>query len=263
MKIYDCDICSGSGFITIEGTQAVICNDCGFLHVKERRSSEEIAQAWDELWGEAYSSKWPAVVARQHYVAEWCDQVFGWNGKRVLDVGAGEGHFIDIIGGGYDDQGYGANATGIDPSPDNANSRIYCSTIEDIPDTEVRFDVVTILWTLENCGDCIGMLTKARELLKPGGCVVVATGSRIMVPFKKPLSQYFSDNPPDLHCFRFSANSLQAAMKKAGLGLTQTNSYEDNDVLICVGQVGEGPPAEIDRPRQVQQFFRNWRNMWP
>ena len=33
---------------------------------------------------------------------------------------------------------------------------------------------------------------RGAEVLKPGGAVVVATGSRILMPFKKPLHMYFS-----------------------------------------------------------------------
>jgi len=245
----------------------VICWDCGFVYVIQRRSSEEIARAWDDIWGEGYSSKWPAVVARQHYVAEWCDQMFGWADKFVLDVGAGEGHFLDILRADYGVPRQWAR--GIDPDPKHCvdvGSWIAEATIESF-DTANLFNVITILWTLENCGDCIGMLKKAKSLLKPGGMVVVATGSRILVPFKKPLGSYFSDNPADTHCFRFSANTLRAAFSIAGLPDTQTNQFLDSDWLVCAGRAGEGPvtalPKPYDHPAMVEDFFEDWRRLWP
>ena len=82
------------------------------------------------------------------------------------------------------------------------------SIIEDFK-SDRQFDIVTLNWTLENTGDCMDVLERARKLLNPDGHICVATGSRILVPFKKPLSTYFSDNPADLHCFRWSANSLE------------------------------------------------------
>ena len=69
------------------------------------------------------------------------------------------------------------------------------------------FDVVTIVWTLENCFSCLEMLSAAKKLLKNDGFLVVATGSRILVPFKKPLSLYVGTIQSDTHSFRFSRMS--------------------------------------------------------
>src|SRR3990167_8461070 len=96
--IHNCDICGSAEAQEISCAREYtndqpihVCSNCGFVHVKERRSTGEIALAWDKLWGDAYDSKWPGVKARLYYVAEWFDQKFGWAGKRALDIGAGGG----------------------------------------------------------------------------------------------------------------------------------------------------------------------------
>ncbi len=265
-EVNPCDLCGGTSASVVKEARPyigdndppVICRNCGFVYVVQRRSSEEIARAWDEIWGEGYTSKWPMVQARQFYVAEWFEQMFGWQHKDVLDIGAGEGHFMHEL------QKRHAFVMGIDPDPKHHKpGYVINSTIEDYY-TRARYDIITILWTLENCGDCIGMLRKARELLKPGGCVVVATGSRILVPFKKPLSTYFSENPADTHCFRFSANSLRAAFSIAGLSETQTNNFLESDWLVCVGREGKSSSSlPYDHPDAVADFFKEWARLFP
>jgi SAM-dependent methyltransferase len=165
----------------------------------------------------------------------------------------------------------GADIAGIEPSADNIKrlraDKISCyhGTVESV-DLDEKFDIVTILWTLENCSDCIGFLKKARTFLKPDGHLVVATGSRILVPFKKNMGDYFSDNPADTHCFRFSSNSLARAMSLAGLEPAMWGRYYDSDWLI-----GSGVPYKnafdrddlYDDPKEVLKFFNNWRKMWP
>ena len=152
-------------------------------------------------------------------------------GKLLLDIGAGEGTFLKMA------RERGAEVIGLEPCMGNVgkiiDDGIVCwpGTIEDTEGSD-RFDIITILWTLENCADCIGMLKRAREWLKPDGVVVVATGSRILVPFKKPLSKYFSDNPADTHCFRFSSRSLFRALKKVGLLAAENNSFVDSDCMV-------------------------------
>ncbi|KKK61258.1 hypothetical protein LCGC14_3016120, partial [marine sediment metagenome] len=131
-----------------------------------------------------------------------------------------------------------------------------------IPDE--KFDVVTILWTLENCQDCMRMLRFARECLKPDGQLMVATGSRILVPFKKPMSKYFSANPADMHCFRFSSRTLASALHVSGFELKgPANRYRDSDVLVLIGSPAEPNYHCADNPQEVLDFFKSWSEQFP
>jgi len=268
---HDCDLCGSSEFTPIDVARPyignneppVVCRACGFVYVRGRRTSAEVAASWDDIWGEGYTSEWPAVKARLFYVAEWLDQTIGLKGKSLLDIGAGEGTFLEMAR----DRGAWPPA-GIEPCEENVK-RIRAKGIECFHDTvqtaklEQKFDVVTLLWTLENCTDCVGMLKRAREWLRPNGVTVVATGSRILVPFKKPLSKYFSDNPADTHCFRFSAETLPSAFYVSGFKLDEINQYRDSDCLICIGSKAEGGGFWADNVQEVLDFFKSWSEQFP
>ena len=142
-------------------------------------------------------------------------------------------------------------------------ARAYCQTVED-PVPDEKFDVVTILWTLENCQDCMRMLRFAGECLEPEGQLLVATGSRILVPFKKLLSTYLSKNPADTHCFRWSAATLERALVKTGFRIQSANDYMQSDCLAMVVTVGNAAPVRTpDAPRAVADFFNRWDREFP
>ncbi len=272
---FPCDLCGETRTIELPhsrqfhgGAPIDICWTCGFVYVKRRRSSKRIAEAWtSEIFGSGYTAAIPAVAARLTYVAESIDGWIGLKGKSVAEIGAGEGHFLRLVQGSR----YGARAFGIEPSP--ANGRLladagiehFTGTIEDyVASGEASrrpMDIVSMLWTLENCEDCKAMLSGASDALKPGGHVVVATGSRILVPFKKPLHTYFSQNPADTHAFRFSANTLKGALAVTGFEVVQTNRFIDHDVLCVVGRKTDRrhPIAwQHDSAADVHTFFERW-----
>jgi hypothetical protein len=124
---------------------------------------------------------------------------------------------------------------------------------------DTTFDLVVVLWTLENCQDLRALLGGVQRLLNAGGHVVVVTGIRFLVPFKMPLWAYCSRNPGDTHAFRFGANTLQGALAVSGFETRHVNRNIDRDVLCAIGGAVDG---EIGWPREdyllVHSFFGRW-----
>ena len=275
VSAFDCDLCGGSDAAEIAvargytgGRPIHVCRGCGFVYVRERRAAARIADDWsDELYGAGYTARIPAVRARQVYVAEFAHSAIGLRGKTICDIGGGEGQFLEIVRG----PDYGADVFAIEPSQENCRSMkaagidCFAGTIEQFvasPEArDRRFDVVTIMWTLENCQSCRAMLNAAHELLVDGGHVVIATGSRILVPFKKPLHYYIGDNPTDTHAFRFSTNTLAGLLAVSGFRQELVNRYIDSDILCVLGRKSsrdEHIPWRGDDWRDVVDFFERW-----
>lgn len=274
-QLFPCELCNSNDFAEIPelrqytaGQPIHVCKNCGFVQVIRRRAPERIAEVWaKELYQTNYTASIPAVKARQVYVAETIDVAIGLRGRSVCDIGAGEGYFVQMLR----DQ-YGAEVFGIEPSTANcgrmkrANISCFDGTAEQfiasIP-SERPFDIITAIWTLENSNSCRRLMDIAWHLLRDGGHVVVATGSRILVPFKKPLDYYLSPNPADTNAFRFSTNTLQGLLAETGFECSHVNRFIDSDVLCMIGRrTDRNRPIAWPRDdwRRVLEFFARWHD---
>ncbi|MBI3444663.1 MAG: methyltransferase domain-containing protein [Magnetospirillum sp.] len=274
--IHSCDLCGADDAAEIEcsrfytdGQPIHVCRQCGFVFVRARRSIEDIARAWsEECYGKTYTARTPHMLARQSFVTQFIADAVGFGGKALVDIGAGEGQFFELLRR-FDHKP--SSMLGIEPSPDNCRLlegqgfAAFAGTIEDyLADSTAggaRFDLATIMWTLENTTDCRGMLKGAHGLLKEGGHVVVATGSRILVPFKKPLGYYFTKVPADTCNFRVSARTLKGLLAVSGFVVEHENRWIDNDFLVMVARKarpGESPQWQGDDSDAVLDFFARW-----
>lgn len=247
-----CILCGGGGTPLKQRPAIHICNDCGFLHVPERRSAREIADDWADIYKrKAYDPNWPGVQARLFYVSEFLNP----QDRTVLDIGAGNGSFLGFC------KDAGAECIAIEPWEQNTLGwewKTHVGPWETAPRFEA--DIATMTWTLENCGNPIGMLKYAARCATT---VVVATGSRINVPFKKPLNEYLGKESPDLHAWRWSRLSLERAMFLAGLEVVDENDWQSRDEMILVARRGGSKAPVTENPKTIQKFFDEWERLWP
>jgi len=279
---FACDLCGSDESYELPycreytGGQVLhICKSCGFIYAKKRRSCKAIADAWsNELFGDPkvltqqnYSARNPHVKARQTYINEFIDVNIGLKAKRLLDIGAGEGEFLKMA------RASGAEVFGIEPSKSNCELmkqqglKCFLGTAEDYRDyvhkTKEGFkpDIVTIMWTLECAQSPRELLRVAYELLKDGGHIVIGTGSRILVPFKKPLQCFLSTNPVDTHPVDFSFNTLKGLLAVTGFEVTHFNPYVENDILAVIAKkmpLGKKIEWKGDDYLKVANFFERW-----
>lgn len=271
---FPCDICGTVDAAEIECSRRYtnnepihVCRNCGFVYVVKRRSARAIADSWsNDIYQVGYTARIPAVKARQTYVADMIDVELGLNGKTLCDIGGGEGQFLEIAR----DQ-YRADVFAVEPSASNcaglakAGIPHFHGTVEEFSAVKDRvagpFDVVTIMWTLENCQQPRVMLNAAWHVVRAGGHIAIATGSRVLAPFKKPLHYYISKQVADAHATRYSANTLQAILAVSGFRPVRVNRWIDTDYLVVVAE--KMPPGEQiswhgDDPEEVLDFFRRW-----
>jgi SAM-dependent methyltransferase len=234
--------------------------------VKYRRGAQEIADSWsNELFGECYTAKRPAIKASHLYFLDFLNNCYLLKNKLVVDIGAGEGQLLE-----YARDLYGARIFGIEPSHMNCelmrNKGIGCyeGTIESYSASGAEkglANAVTIAWSLETCFSCRHMLEGAWDILKDGGHIMVGTGSRILVPFRKALSDYLGPGPTDTHPVHFSANTLRALLASCGFDPLEINRYHDTDFLCVVARKGNKKKTRAFRGDDflaVYHFFDRW-----
>jgi len=93
---------------------------------------------------------------------------------RVLEVGAGTGRFGKAMSGEFE-------YVGIDLSDDAARRaraeglEVYCASLFDFVNTGSGFDAVTLFHVFEHLSDPHDALARIKDLLKPGGALVLIT----------------------------------------------------------------------------------------
>jgi SAM-dependent methyltransferase len=144
-------------------------------------------------------------------------------GKRLLDVGGGDGHFIHCA------EGLGFDCTGVEPSEllseyaaSKVRGRIVRGYYEKSLFPKESFDVITFIQVVEHLLDPLDVLKTAHYHLKPGGIIVVEVPSRLAPHF---LAYQFTgvkwfvrpwDGVIRVHVSYFSPRSMRHLTRLAG-----------------------------------------------
>jgi SAM-dependent methyltransferase len=243
----------------------------GLVSVIKRRSSKTIAENWSKkiygksLSGDKYTSHAPVMISRQTYVLETILSKINLKSKSLVDVGAGEGMFLNML----KKKKISLRLFGIEPSKKNCTKikkykiKSFNGRIEEYNPKKIekKFDVATLIWTLCNCSNAYEVIESTSRILKKNGYIVVAEGSRIMVPFKKPIQMYFGKNEPDLHPFHFSKNTLCSLLILNKFKIVHVNRYIDSDFLLIIAKKVnkiDTKSIKIDNYKKVKSFFVDW-----
>ena len=92
----------------------------------------------------------------------------------------------------------------------------------------------------------------------------VAESSRILVPFKKNLNDYFAKtHPEDIHPWHFSAKSLQALLILSGFKVVYVNRFKDSNELLLIAkkQKNQIKINKKDNYKKVYRFFKKWHEI--
>lgn len=249
------------------GKKINILKYSGLVSVVKRRSSKEISEEWNKNYGKDknYNPRIPAVISRVTYTAETILSEMNLRSKSLVDLGAGDGVLLKIL----KDKKILKNLFGVEPSKKNCEQinkykiGSFTGTIEEFASsTKKKFDIGTILWTLCACSNPMEIIKSASKVLKNNGYLVIAEGSRILVPYKKPIQMYFgSKQAPDLHPFHFSKNSLVNLLALNKFKTVYINRYIDTDYLVVIAKKVKNVPKKdikLDDYKKVKSFFQDW-----
>jgi SAM-dependent methyltransferase len=220
-----CPLCDGlavpwrekAGFLMLR------CATCenGFL------PEESIPKDLEDLYSREYfegiqSAGYPSYLADAALLERNFDRRVAWLGGfvepgRLLDVGTAYGFFLKSA------KAAGWDATGVEIAPDCA---LEAARIADAPvlaadfieaDVPGRFDVITMFDVLEHFRDPVACLEKARDLLVPGGWLVVETGD-IACAWARFLGNHWYFIDPPNHLYYFSSAGYETTLRRCGFG---------------------------------------------
>jgi len=155
-------------------------------------------------------------------------------GGRFLDVGCGDGFMVEAMAAaGYEAYGLDISEGAVAYAHSLGRTTVRKGTIQDAPFPPAHFDVLLLMSYLEHEHFPTAAVTRARDLLRPGGCLFVKVphygcwNRRLM---GRGWSGYFFPQ----HLYYFTPRTIGALFRKCGLEVLRNGFWDHvplSDVL--------------------------------
>lgn len=143
--------------------------------------------------------------------------VAGSSGKRVLDIGCGQGVCLEMMR----DRGF--EAYGVELGEESARLaceerglNVVAGDLLALQAANESFDVVLMSHLIEHVDDPIGILDRVRDLLKPGGLVLLSLPNYRCIERRIFGANWYPWCLP-VHLYHFDTRSIRRAAEMAGL----------------------------------------------
>jgi len=208
-----------------------------------------------------YSSNIPAVKARHHYVYEIIKNNLKIQNKKILDVGAGDGSFLNLFQNKK-------KLLAIEPKKENHNL-IKKKRIKSLNSSilnaklNTKYDIETLIWTACNFNNVYESIKKLSKHVNKNGYLVVAESSRIMVHPKKNIKEWVGEMHRYFNPTHFTKNSLVNLLKINGFEIKFINRYYDTDHLVIIAKNTHKKfnKFEVDDYKKILKFFKLWEKI--
>ena len=271
----------------LSASKVLVSKSTGTVFHDDIIKSKDNLKSWNKIYSKKiepenlqYTSDNPIMNSRHFYGVKLIEQFLRTKNllKRRLnfcDFGTGEANFpfllkkqlknVDIILTEYSK----LNFNFFQQKFIKAKIKIkksFLGSIEDFDQLENNrtIDFASLNWTLCNCSNPIAVLQSINNSLVDRGFLMIAESSRILVPFKKPIYNYFNSKfKSSYHPWHFSYNSLQNLLEICNFKVVFANRYYDENDLFIICQKQDKkyhkPKIIIDNYKKVIDFFRRWK----
>lgn len=203
------------------------CRRCGFAQPEALPS---LPRYFDRMYDQRWSDDW----VKREFEADYKDYIFesildalshrlDATRRRLLDVGAHAGRFVaQARRAGWSAEGLELNPKTAAYAAQRTGARIRQLNVHDVDVEHAAYDAVTITDVLEHIPRPVPVLSRAADLLAPGGWVAVKVPCGPSQLFKETwrgrLRPGYRPTVADnlVHVSHFSAGSLRLALERAG-----------------------------------------------
>lgn len=191
-----------------------------------------------------------------------------WPGARLLDVGCGNGVFLDFA------RRAGWQTTGIDLDPKAVETArafgldVRLGSIETLDPSQEQFDGITLSHVIEHVHSPAELLTACWRLLRPGGWIWIETPNLDAYGHQLYASNWLGLDPPR-HLVLFSRLALFGLVQKTGfVGARDQQYWPVCGFSFSMSEniaLGVDPWREENRSREMRQRAhradtRAWRD---
>jgi len=186
-------------------------------------------------------------------------QAVGVGPKRVLDVGCGDGRFLDVL------REFGPrdwDLVGVDFDPaavERCRARgfeAHQGRVEELALPEGSFDLVVMLQLIEHVTDPVALARRVHRLLRPGGVFVIETPDLEGLDHRLFQGRWWGHYHFPRHFHLFSTESLSRMLRGAGFEIARSEQLiSTSSWTISLGNylLDRGYPGPIVR-------FFNYKN---
>ena len=227
-QIGTCMLCGRTDFVQyragIYGKDICACTNCNLVFTNPRPEPDALLGRY----GADYYAHWISPEQRARRIKLWARRVKivkkVFPSGRLLDVGCGEGLFLDCARkAGYEVTGLEVSGFAVKYAKKEFGLNVHHASLENADLPGNAFDIITLWHTLEHMPDPDIVLCKARQLLKPGGCLIVAVPNVEDIIgqgfYRMMRGHYFQIYMPDSkepHLYHFSTATLKRLLEKCG-----------------------------------------------
>jgi len=223
----------------------------------------------------SYSSNFPGMQSRHFYIVDFLNRKFNLKKNLICDFASGEGSILEKLSSLYGLE----KIIGTEHSSKNVKyiinkfkkfgskpPKMYIKKIEDL-DFNKKVDIGILSWTLCNCSDPLNVVASLKRNIKKNGYILIAESSRILVPYRKLIHNYFNNNSRLglSHPWHWSFNSILNLFKIFGFTLDCNNRFWDEDNLILLLKNSHKSPDKqkfiFDDYKKVESFFKDWKKI--
>lgn len=220
-----CPVCESPDIAHVFLPDGARCHGCGVYFRNPRPTQDRIIQAYDT--GETFAPWQREQRVRYRLWQRRLELVLRHvPSGRLLDVGTGDGHFLDFAQRSFEATGTDISAAAADYARRRGH-RILLGPLETHGFPDQAFDVITLWHALEHVPTPGRMLALVHRLLSPGGVLAIAVPNEMRAlathRLRRALGMDTAWTPfralrrgGEIHLTQFVPRTLEGAVRRAG-----------------------------------------------
>lgn len=236
------------------------CECCGLVYLDLDVSAEEMRQFYSKEYfsgGEDRRGYADYVGDHETLYLSFRQKLTGIEKRKVpgrlLDIGCATGYFLDVAREhGWEVYGQEVSEFAGGVAAERHGDHVFIGDMDGVQLPPESLDVVTLWDVIEHLDDPVGVLRRARQLLKPDGLVVICTGDidSLLARLQGRRSRIY--NPPQ-HLYYFSRRTLSRTLECAGFRMLEVSDDWKSMTLEYFAYV-----LSLLNPNPITRGFRGW-----
>jgi SAM-dependent methyltransferase len=220
-----CNLCGAddpSTHMTMGHFRIVRCASCSLLYVTPRLSDEQLGRIYAKDYFTANADAEGVIhdffkekKTRQKDMLYEVEEILKRPGGRVLDIGCGPGFMLEMLPGSWEKHGSEFAPYWVEHCRKAGLEHVRQGDLMNLSFEPEFYDVVSARYILEHVKDPMRFLVKARQILKPGGTLLVSVPNWASL-CARLFGEFYRLNWPNQHLYWFTTDSLIRYLKKAG-----------------------------------------------